>query len=307
MDELSIGIAAPMPRDADVTRARHVVEEVAAAGIDHLVVGDHVTFHGGFGIDGLVHATLLLAQHPEIEVHTSVYLLPLRHPVPVARQLSTISTFAPGRLALGVGIGGEDRHEVSSCGVDPRTRGRRMDECLHIVRELQSGAPVTFTGEFFDLDDVVIDPAPAPPIPLIVGGRSSAAVRRAGRLGDGWLGIWVSPERFAAAVDDADQEAERAGRPDVAWRHGMTVWCGFGSTPAEGSTAVAPVMEHIYRLPFDRFTRYVPCGTPADVADALGPYVDAGCRSFNLLAHAADPTSVAPAAAEVRRILEASA
>ena len=82
---------------------------------------------------------------------------------------------------------------------------------------------------------------------------------------------------------------------------------GFGSTPAEGSTAVAPVMEHIYRLPFDRFTRYVPCGTPADVADALGPYVDAGCRSFNLLAHAADPTSVAPAAAEVRHILEASA
>jgi alkanesulfonate monooxygenase SsuD/methylene tetrahydromethanopterin reductase-like flavin-dependent oxidoreductase (luciferase family) len=82
-------------------------------------VGDHVTFFGGFGVDGLVHATLLLAQHPAIEVHTSVYLLPLRHPVPVARQLSTISTFAPGRLVLGVGIGGEDPHEVTSCGVDP--------------------------------------------------------------------------------------------------------------------------------------------------------------------------------------------
>ncbi|MAT03770.1 MAG: LLM class flavin-dependent oxidoreductase, partial [Acidimicrobiaceae bacterium] len=151
-----------------------------------------------------MHATLLLAQHPDIEVHTSVYLLPLRHPVPVARQLSTLSSFAPGRLVLGVGIGGEDRHEVSSCGVDPRTRGRRMDECLQIVRGLQSGTAVTFSGEFFNLDEVVIDPAPMPSVPVIVGGRSSAAIRRAGRLGDGWLGIWVSPERFAAAVADAD-------------------------------------------------------------------------------------------------------
>lgn len=303
MGELSIGMAPPMQRDADVTRVRRIVEEIASAGIDHLVVGDHVTFFGGFGIDGLVHATLLLAQHPDIEVHTSVYLLPLRHPVPVARQLSTISSFAPGRLVLGVGIGGEDRHEVSSCGVDPRTRGRRMDECLQIVRGLQSGTAVTFSGEFFHLDEVVIDPAPMPSIPVIVGGRSSAAVRRAGRLGDGWLGIWVSAERFASAVAETEQEAERVGRADVAWRHGMTVWCGFGHDADEGAAAVAPVMEQIYRLPFDRFARYVPCGTPADVASALGAYVDAGCCSFNLLAHAADPSAVTPAVAEVRRIL----
>lgn len=303
MGELSIGMAPPMPRDADVKHVRRIVEEIASAGIDHLVVGDHVTFFGGFGVDGLVHATLLLAQHPDIEVHTSVYLLPLRHPVPVARQLSTISSFAPGRLVLGVGIGGEDRHEVSSCGVDPRTRGRRMDECLQIVRGLQSGTAVTFSGEFFNLDEVVIDPAPMASIPVIVGGRSSAAVRRAGRLGDGWLGIWVSAERFASAVAETDQEAERVGRADVAWRHGMTVWCGFGHDADEGAAAVVPVMEQIYRLPFDRFARYVPCGTPADVASALGAYVDAGCCSFNLLAHAADPSAVTPAVAEVRRIL----
>ena len=64
-------------------------------------------------------------------------------------------------------------------------------------------------------------------------------------------------------------------------------------------------MENIYRLPFDRFARYVPVGTPADVADVLGPYIDSGCRSYNLLAHAADSSSVTPAVAEVRRILRA--
>lgn len=279
------------------------MDQVAAAGLDHLVVGDHVTFFGGFGIDGLVHATFLLALHPDLAVHTNVYLLPLRHPVPVARQLSTISSFAPGRLVLGVGIGGEDRHEVSSCGVDPATRGRRMDESMRIIRGLQSGAPMTFKGEFFDLDGVAIDPPVTPPIPMIVGGRSSAAVRRAGRLGDGWLGIWVSPERFAASTAEAAHEADRAGRNQVAWQHGMTVWCGFDTEAGDGRATVGTVMEQIYRQPFERFARYVPTGSPAEVADALGPYIDAGCSTFNLLAHAADPTAVIPAAAEVKRRL----
>ena len=63
-----------------------------------------------------------------------MYLLPLRHPVLVARQLADIERLAPGRLVLGVGVGGEDRHEVAICGVDPATRGARMDECLAVLR-----------------------------------------------------------------------------------------------------------------------------------------------------------------------------
>ena len=80
---------------------------------------------------------------------TGVYLLPLRHPVLVARQLADLSQIAPGRLTFGVGIGGEDRHEVSICGVDPATRGRRMNECLTAVRQLMTGKPVTMHNAFF--------------------------------------------------------------------------------------------------------------------------------------------------------------
>ncbi len=72
-----------------------------------------------------------------------------------------VSFFVGGRLTLGVGIGGEDRHEIEICGVDPRTRGRRMDECLQILRALSGGEPVTFEGEFFSLQDALILPAPA--------------------------------------------------------------------------------------------------------------------------------------------------
>jgi alkanesulfonate monooxygenase SsuD/methylene tetrahydromethanopterin reductase-like flavin-dependent oxidoreductase (luciferase family) len=203
--------------------------QAAEAGIDHVCCGDHVSFFTGMGFDGLVQAAALAALHPTLPIYTGVYLLPLRHPVLVARQLADIERIAPGRLIFGVGLGGEDRHEISICGVDPATRGLRMNECLTIVRELLTGKPTTFHGRFFDLDEAVIAP-PAAGIPIIVGGRSDAAIRRAGRLGDGWLGIWNSPRRFAAAVEMAAQEAARTGRSGPPARHAMQVWCGLADS-----------------------------------------------------------------------------
>src|SRR5690242_3823375 len=173
MADVRVGLFPPVeqlgagPQILQATLAR-----VAEEGIDHLCVGDHVSFFVGAGSDGLITATSMLAAQSELPVYVGLYLLPLRHPVPVARQLATIAEMAPGRLTLGVGIGGEDRHEIEVCGVDPRTRGRRMDECLQILRGLADGRPVTFDGEFFSLEDVLIAPAPSPPVPLIVGGRS---------------------------------------------------------------------------------------------------------------------------------------
>src|SRR5690242_8416912 len=94
-----------------------MLARIAEAGVDHLCVGDHVSFFVGAGSDGLITATAMLAAQAELPVYVGLYLLPLRHPVPIARQLATITQFAPGRLTLGVGIGGEDPHEVEVCGV----------------------------------------------------------------------------------------------------------------------------------------------------------------------------------------------
>jgi alkanesulfonate monooxygenase SsuD/methylene tetrahydromethanopterin reductase-like flavin-dependent oxidoreductase (luciferase family) len=281
--------------------ARAYLDRVAGAGVDYICCGDHVSFYGGTGFDGLVQAAALSLLHPELPVHTGVYLLPLRHPVLVARQVADIARMAPGRLVFGTGIGGEDRHEVAVCGVDPATRGRRMDECLAIVRQLLSGEAVTFRGEFFDLDQALISPPPANPVPLVVGGRSDAAVRRAGRLGDGWLGIWNSPRRFAEAVALAGDEAARAGRPAPA-RHAMQVWCGFGDTREAARAFLAPAMQAFYHLPFERFERYCPYGTPEDVAGFLAPYAAAGCREFNLIPQAPGDEAIEGTAA-VKKLL----
>jgi len=179
-----------------------------------------------------------------------------------------------------------------------------MDECLTVVRQLLTGKAVTFHGTFFDLDDVVIAPAPAEPIPIIVGGRSDAAVRRAGRLGDGWLGIWASPRRFAAAVELAADEAARAGRPGPPARPAMQVWCGLADTKEAARACLAPAMEAFYQLPFERFERYCPYGTPDDVAEFLAPYVAAGCREFNLIPQAPGHDYAIAGTAAVKRALE---
>src|SRR5262249_6009852 len=140
-------------------------------------------------------------------------------------------------------------------------------------------------------------------IPFVVGGRSDAAIRRAGRLAEGWLGIWCSTRRFAAAVEIAVEEAARAGRGEVAWQHGMQVWCGIGNSREAARELVSTAMERMYQLPFASFERYVPYGSPADVAEALRGYLEVGCRTFNLVPCATDPAEAIEAAAEIRRLL----
>jgi len=286
----------------DQGAARAFLARAHQEGVDHVCCGDHVSF-GGVGSDGLVQATALAMLHPQLTVYSGVYQLPLRHPVLVARQLADLAQLAPARLVFGVGIGGEDRHEVAICGVDPASRGRRMDECLTVLRQLMTGKPVTFHGTFFDIDDAVIGPEPTEPVPIIVGGRSDTAIRRAGRLGDGWLGIWNSARRFATAVEMAAAEAARTGRPDPPTRHAMQVWCGIADSRQAARACLAPAMETFYGLPFERFERYCPYGTADDIAEFLEPYTAAGCTEFNLIPQSADPDEAIAGTAAVKRLL----
>ena len=299
--------AALEPTDGDPERLRATLGRIADAGVDYLCAGDHVSFFAGAGSDGLINATSLLVAQVELPVYVGLYLLPLRHPVPVARQLATIAQIAPGRLTLGVGIGGEDPHEIEICGVDPKTRGRRMDESLRILRGLADGTPLTFDGEFFALEDALIIPAPLPSIPLIVGGRSDAAISRAARLGDGWLGIWVSPRRYAAVRAQIAWEAAEVDKDASRFEHALNVWCGFATTRETAREQLATQMQRFYHMPFEPFERYSPYGTPADVAEFLHPYVEAGCSAFNVIPCASEDESAIAAVGELRALLAASA
>jgi alkanesulfonate monooxygenase SsuD/methylene tetrahydromethanopterin reductase-like flavin-dependent oxidoreductase (luciferase family) len=299
-----VGMFAPVGQfSSSYERREAMLAGIGQSVVDHVCVGDHVSFHVGAGADGLIDAASMLTRYRDLPCYVALYLLPLRHPVLVARQLASIAELAPGRLTFGVGIGGEDPHELEICGVDPTTRGRRMDECLEILRGLGEGKPVSFDGEFFTLRDAQILPAPSSPIPIVVGGRSEAAVRRAGRFGDGWLGIWVSPKRFGSVVAQIADHAAEAGRDSRGFRHAMNVWCGFGRNRDAARESLAAGMQTFYQMPFEPFERYSPYGTPEEVADFLRPYIDAGCSAFNVIPCADGHETAVSAVAEVRRLL----
>ena len=313
-----VGISTPRDfwaLDADGRRAR--LAAAADGGIDHVFCADHVSFHGGAGADGIVHMATMAAIEPRLDVYVGVFLLALRHPMVAARQIaSLVQAAGPAaadgagpprcRVTVGVGVGGEDRHEFEVCGIDPATRGRRTDAALGLVRRLLAGGAVDGDGEFYDFVDGRIEPVPSPAVPFVVGGRSDAAVRRAGRLGDGWLATWCSPRRFAEGVALAGDAAADAGRTGVRWQHGLQVWVGVGDDEAEGRGHVSAAMERFYRIPFDGFARYTPCGPPAAIAEFLRPYLAAGATTVNLTPVGGSRTAELEAAVEVRAALAGS-
>lgn len=296
----TLGVRLPPALQRDAPGLRSFAAFVDASPLERVCVGDHVTFRDGTGFDGLQTATAVAALTERVAIQTAVYLLPLRHPVPVARQVASLACLAPARFVFGVGVGGEDRAEWLACGVDPVTRGRRLDESLGIVRDLLEGRTVSRSGGLFDLDEVRVRPVPRTPVPVVVGGRSAAALRRAGRLGDGWLALWVSPERFATGCTQVAEAAASAGRDVKDWSHGMHVWCGFGADRDDARARLSNELETLYGLPFAKFVRYCPFGSPQDVAAALRSYVDVGCASFNLIATARTPEEAADGAIQVR-------
>jgi alkanesulfonate monooxygenase SsuD/methylene tetrahydromethanopterin reductase-like flavin-dependent oxidoreductase (luciferase family) len=289
--------------DAGAAQLRDWMTDVEATGISGVFTGDHVSFHDGTGYDGLIDATALAVASERLTIWSAVYLLALRHPVPVARQVASLASLAPGRFMFGVGLGGEDRHELQICGVDPRRRGRRLDAHLDAVRALLAGDEVTVDDEFLSIPGAVIRPVPLPAVPILVGGRSDAALERAGRAGDGWIAIWVTPDRAKAALATIAGHAERYGRSQAPDRHALMVWCGLGDTVERGRSLVAPAMESLYKTPFARFERYTPCGTPADVAAAIAPYLELGFHDIMLNGIAEDADSLIALSAEVGRQL----
>jgi probable F420-dependent oxidoreductase len=273
-----------------------------AAGLDGVFSGDHLTFHG-LGNDGLMNLAPIAAVTSRLQLRTSVYLLPLRHPVEVALQCAMLDQLSQGRFSLGVGIGGEDPGEFSALGVDPRSRGRRADESLQVIRKLWSEEKVTFAGKHFALDDVALEPKPVYGVRIFVGGRSDAAFRRAGRFGDGWTGLWVSVRRFQEARERIAEAAVAAGRDPSAVEPGLQVWIGVDDDADVARAVLGSRMEDFYRQPFESFERYALCGRPHDVAQSLAPYIEAGARHIHLIPGEVEPERALEAAISVREAI----
>ena len=173
-----------------------------------------------------------------------------------------------------------------------------------MVQGLLAGEPMDFHGRFFDFERGWIRPAPTPPIPFLIGGRADAALERAARFGDGWLGVWTSPRRATEVIRQVDGRAAELGRPTPA-RHGVQLWVGIDDDRDRARARLAKGMEAFYRVPFEKFEKYSPYGTAEQVADAIAPYVvaDVGQLAINLMPVAADDVAGIDAVARIRERL----
>src|SRR5882724_3960754 len=153
------------------------------------------------------------ARTTRLKFGPSVFVTPFRNPVLMAREIAMVDYLSNGRILPAFGIGAEQEREFLAAGVPFRERGRRTDEAITIMRRCWEEDEVTFAGEFWRLDRITVLPKPLQrPFPLWIGGKSEAAMRRAGRMGDGWIPSFITPSEFRVGVDKTLTFAAEAGR-----------------------------------------------------------------------------------------------
>ncbi|MGZ4693727.1 MAG: LLM class flavin-dependent oxidoreductase [Acidimicrobiales bacterium] len=235
--------------------------------------------------EAITRLALMTAWTERVRVGTAILLLPMYNPVIVAKQLADLDARSGGRVSVGVGVGGEFRHEFDAVGVPVAERGARTDEAIGVLRSLWQGEPVTHHGRFFDLDEVELLPvASATPgqaggPPLLVSGRKGAAMRRAARLGDGWMPYLMSPSAYARSVETIRAEAQAAGRDLAGFEWMIYLYCSVRRDGHRARNDVATFLGGAYGdKPRAMLDRIAPAGTPDEVAARLQEYVDAGVR-----------------------------
>ena len=205
-----------------------LVQGIEQLGYDQVDMFDHVTMaHSVEGeragpypatmplLEALTTLAYFAAVTERVGLGTEVLVLPQRQPALVAKQVATVDILSGGRVRLGVGVGWQER-EYQSLGVPFRERGRRMDECLRLLRAYWADRSVTFQGRYYTAEAMAMDPKPRPGTsgpPIWMGGSAEAALRRIGELGDGWLaGGGETPESAREKMTVIRRSAESAGR-----------------------------------------------------------------------------------------------
>ena len=168
--------------------------------------------------DVFAYLSYLAGRTQRVRLGTWVYLLGLRHPFVSARAIATLDHVSAGRAVVGVGAGWL-RQEWTAAGLDPRTRGRRLDEALTVCRKLFTEDTISHRGDFYAFEPVKFEPKPVqrPHPPLLSGGESAAAFERAAAHCDGWIGVNHSPDSAAERVATLRAALERNRRDPAAF------------------------------------------------------------------------------------------
>lgn len=299
-DTLHFGLQARLDSRDDI---RATVRRAEDAGLESLWVGEHIVFTGPIH-DPLLRLAQAAAYSERLSFGTAVYLLPLRPPAAVAKQVITLDHLTGGRLVFGAGVGGEFPKEFEVCGVPHGERGARLGEGIEVLRALWSGESVSHAGRFWSFTDVRLDPPPLQPggPPIWLGGRQPAALRRIGRKADGWMSYVVTPEQYAAGLEVIGEAADRAGRRLDRFATAHLLFVRIDDSRERALADATAMLSHRYGMDFSRpAARYPALGPPAAIAERILAFRSAGVRRF-ILDFIATPEEEA---AQIARFAEA--
>ena len=217
---------------------------------------------------------------------TSVYLLPLRHPVPVAKQVATLDHLTEGRFIFGVGVGGEFAREYEACGVPINERGARLAEAIPLLRKLWSGKPVTHDGPIlsgFQRGAAAATSAADPRAPDLVRWTLGCSARPRRPLADGWIAYVVTPEMYKSGLDKIAASAKLAGRTGLKFGTGHLLFTRLDDTYEKALDAATVALSHRYAMDFRKAAeRYAALGSPQQIADRMRAFHAAGVRHITL-------------------------
>lgn len=202
------------------------------AGLESIWVGEHVVLfdemefpypgsrdgripvpEGGGFLDSVATFGYLASCTKTLRLGTGICLVPQRNPIYMAKEFATLDWLTNGRIDFGIGVGW-CKEEVIACGYSWEDRGERCDEFLSLMQTLWTEPTASFNGKHFQLPACRMDPKPVqkPHIPIIVGGHSERALRRAAEFGSGWYGFALNPEHTAPVLEKLDAALNKAGR-----------------------------------------------------------------------------------------------
>lgn len=202
------------------------------AGIDSLWLSEIVY---GDLVEPLIGMTYALARTSRLKVGTGVAVLPGRHPVLVAKELTSLAALAPRRVLPVFGLRPARGPETAAFPV-PGSRAAVFDESLELLRLLLTEPSVTFSGRFFTVTDASVGPLPVKPLDIWLGGSAPEGLRRVGRFGDGWLGSFLTPAEAGAARRQIEDAAAAAGRAIESDHYGISL--AFGKVTPEFARSV---------------------------------------------------------------------
>ena len=217
----------------DTTEAVPVAAMLDEAGFDGIVSSDHLIYPRELKSrypspegrppwppetawpDSWVLTGAMAAVTRRVRFSNAVYVAPARPLLEVAKQVATASVLSQGRVSLAAGVGWM-REEYELLGQDFGSRGKRLDEMIPALRALWRGGWVSWSGDYYQVPEMMIEPHPAEPVPILCGGESDAALRRAARLCDGWVGYayrWDEAVGYAQKLTALRREYGRENEP----------------------------------------------------------------------------------------------